>query len=162
MTDLQCGDTLKPMPKISGRIIVWNSGFLFCYLWVSSAVNGSCCTLLYNCYWTGLSVNEQIPANNPNQQTNKQNLDVNNSCTTSKTGQTCERLALDKPGGWSESTLILTNEISSKLHDIAIRGPAMWSCFAWGLRENNGNGLARWVLLASKNVKKQTPLKIEN
>ena len=51
------------------------------YLWVSSAVHGSCCTPLYNCYWTGLSVKEQIPANNPNQQTNKQNLDVNNSCT---------------------------------------------------------------------------------
>ena len=70
------------MPQISRRIIVWHSGFLFCYLWVSSAVNGSFCTLLYNCYWTGLSVKEQIPANNPNQQTNKQNIDVNNSCTS--------------------------------------------------------------------------------
>ena len=37
---------------------------------------------LYNCNWTGLLEKEQIPANNPNQQTNKQNLDVNNSCTT--------------------------------------------------------------------------------
>jgi len=36
---------------------------------------------LYNCNWTGLLEKEQIPANNPNQQTNKQNLDVNNSCT---------------------------------------------------------------------------------
>ena len=27
---------------------------------------------------------------------------------------------------------------------------------------SNGNGLARWVLFVSKNVRKQTPLKLKN
>ena len=38
---------------------------------------------------------------------------------------------------------------------------ALWSWFAWSSCENDGNGLARWVLLVSKNVRKQTPLEIE-
>ena len=53
-------------------------------------------------------------------------------------------------GGWSKDPNLPSTLLG-----------AMWSWFAWGSCENDGNGLARWVLPVSKNVRKQTPLKIE-
>jgi hypothetical protein len=48
------------------------------------------------------------------------------------------------------------------LHDnVTPCPPPMSSCFELGLLANDGNSLAHSVLLVSKNVRKQSPLKIE-
>ena len=48
-----------------------------------------------------------------------------------------------------------------KLHDKVTSCPPMSSCFQWGLWKTNGYSLTSSVLLISKNVRKQSPLKID-
>ena len=59
------------------------------------------------------------------------------------------------------SHYIAWTEGQGKNREIAIWGPPMWSCFAWGSCENNGNNPSSSVSTLLKNVRKYTPLRIE-